>query len=151
MIKNLLEETGFKDVQRGLKIYKTGIKKELIDKPTSKTFTDIDIIAHNKKKNKIIICELKNWHYAVKHEKIETWVTEKLNPIVDYLRLKLGIDKDIEAWYIVSLKSDDIDENKIKNKCKCEIKILNKIELINDIIQKENMFIAEELRSIIIY
>lgn len=146
-IRYILKKGGFQDIQRGLKVYKG--KNGLTEKRTSQEFTDIDIVA--KSKEKVVICELKNWHIEVPQAKIEKWVQEKLNPIVEYVREKLNISGEIEAWYIVSRKSDTIDEEKIREKCKCEIKILNKIELIDGVISKIDRFLANELKPIVIY
>ena len=146
-IRYILKRSGFRDIQRGLKIYKN--ENGLTEKKTSQEFTDIDIITGSKEK--VVICELKNWYIEVPQNKIEEWVQNKLNLVVDYLREKLNIQSEIEAWYIVSRKSEAINEDKIKEKCKCNIRILSKIELINDVVSRIDRFLANELRPIVIF
>lgn len=148
-IRYIFRRSGFRDVQRGLKIYRD--KRGLTEKPTPKEFTDVDIIARSKKGNKVIICELKNWHTKVPHTKIEDWVQNKLNVVVDYLQKELGIQDEIEAWYVASQKPEVINENEIKKRCKCNIRILSKSELIDDVISKIDPFLAKELKPIVLY
>lgn len=148
-IRYVLKQSGFRDIQRGLKVYRD--KKGLTDHLAPEEFSDIDIITSNKNRTKTIICELKNWDIVVPYEEIERWVQNKLNPIIDFLRNEIRIDKDLETWYIVSKKIDDINEDDIKKKCKCNIRILSKVELINDVIAKMNPIAANELRSIVLY
>lgn len=146
-IRYILRRSGFRDIQRGLKIYKR--ENGLTDKKTSQEFTDIDIIAGSKEK--VLVCELKNWYIEVPQNKIEEWVQNKLNLVVEYLREKLNIQSEIEAWYIVSRKSEAINEDKIKEKGKCNIRILSKIELIDDVVSKIDRSLANELRPIVIF
>jgi len=146
-IRYILKKSGFRDIQRGLKIYKS--EKGVTEKKTSQEFTDIDIITESKEK--VVICELKNWFITIPQKTIEEWVQGKLNVLVDYLQNKLKIDKEIEAWYIVSEKPDRINESEIKKKCKCNIRILSKLELVDDVISKKDRFLANELRPIILY
>jgi len=148
-IRYILRKSGFKDVQRGLKVYRS--QKGLTEKPTPKEFTDIDIITNNENRKKVIICELKNWDIEVPQKEIEDWVQNKLNLIVDFLQTDLGVKNVVEAWYIVSQKQQGIDENKIKKKCKCEIKVYSKVEFIDDVGSKIDPFIAKELRPIVLY
>lgn len=148
-IRYILRTSGFEDVQKGLKIYRE--KNGLTEKPTSETFTDIDIIARSKTKNKVIICELKNWYREVPQEEIEDWGKNKLNVIIDYLSEQFDISCSIiEAWYILSKKQKDMDESEIEKKCKCKIKIMSKREFIENEISKIDRFLANELRPIIL-
>lgn len=94
---------------------------------------------------------MQNWHTEISQNKIEKWVQKKLNPIVNYLREKLNIQNEIEAWYVMSRKSDALNEIEIQKKCKCNIRILSKIELIDDVISKIDRFLANELRPIVVY
>jgi len=146
-IRYILKKSGFRDVQRGLKIYVS--ERGLTEKKTPKEFTDIDIIAQSKDQKKLIVCELKNWNIKIPQKKIEDWVQNKLNVIVDYLHKGLDMKSDIEAWYIVSQKSEDINENEIEKKCKCNLRILSKLELIDDVVSKIDPFLANELRPIV--
>jgi len=147
-IRYILRQIGFQDVQRGLKIYKSD--RGLTEKPTMREFTDIDIIARSEKEKKVIICELKNWYTELPQKKIEEWVQDKLNALVDYLRKELNIQDEIEAWYIVSKKPASINEDEIVKKCKCNIKIFSKLELIDNVLSKKNPFVANELRPIVL-
>jgi len=148
-IRYILQRSGFEDVQKGLKVYQG--RNGLTERRTSKTFTDIDIITQSKTERKVIVCELKNWHREVPQKKIEDWVEDKLNAIVDYLGDQFAIGSDIiEAWYIVSKKQKSMDENEIKKKCKCKITIMTKRELIDDEIGKIDRFLANELKPIVL-
>lgn len=147
-IRYILRRSGFQDVQRGLKIYRD--ERGLTEKPTPKEFTDVDIVTRSKDREKVIVCELKNWYKTVTQKHIEGWVENKLNVIVDYLKEELDIESDIEAWYIVSQKPGAINENEIQKKCKCNIRILSKLELIDDVISKVDQFLANELKPIVL-
>lgn len=147
-VRYILRRSGFTDVQRGLKIYKS--EQGLTEKSTPTEFTDVDIITRSKSQRKVIVCELKNWYIRVPQSKIEDWVGNKLNVIVGYLQNELDIHDDVEAWYIVSQKPKGINENEIKKKCECDIRILSKLELIDDIICKIDQSIANELRPIVL-
>ena len=144
-IRYILNRSGFKEVQRGLKLYRRS--KELSEKPTQEEFTDIDIIARSKER--LVICELKNWYLGVPQNTIEKWVENKLNPFVDFLRKNLNIQTEIEAWYIVSHKPEGLDEAQIQRKCECPIKVLSKTKLIDDVIAKMDRFLANELKPIV--
>ena len=146
-IRYILKKSGFKDVQRGLKVYTTS--NGLSEKITPEEFTDIDIIARSKEK--LIICELKNWYHEVPQNIIEEWVKNKLNPVVDFLRKNLNIQDDIEVWFIVSYKPKGLNEVQIQMSCKCLIKVLSKTELINDVISKMDIGLASELKPIILF
>lgn len=147
-IRYILRMSGFRDVQRGLRIYQS--KRGLTEKPTPREFTDVDIITRSKDGKNVFICELKNWHKKVPQKQIEAWVENKLNVIVDYLKEELDIESDIEAWYIVSQKLGIINENEIQKKCKCKVRILSKLELIDDVISKTDQFLASELKPIVL-
>jgi len=145
-IRYILRKVGFQDVQRGLKVYRD--RGKLTQKPTPEEFTDIDIVAKSDVRKKVIVCELKNWHIEVPQTRIEDWVQNKLNKVVDYLRIELGVQEDVEAWFIVSRKCD-IDETKIQEKCSCKIKVLSKLDLI-EIISEEDRYLANELKPIVL-
>jgi hypothetical protein len=147
-IRYILRKSGFQDVQRGLKVYKN--LNGLTGKPTPEEFSDIDIIANSKNKREVIICELKNWSIEVSQKVIEDWVQSKLNPIVGFLQTELGPRIAIEAWYIVSKKQQDTDVVEIRKKCKCNIKVYSKLELIDDVLSKIDPLAAKELRPIIL-
>lgn len=147
-LRYILRQIGFEDVQRGLKIYRK--KDGLTDQATSRPFTDIDIITRSK--DKVIICELKNWYAKVPQDEIENWIKNKLNVIVSFLEEKLGLkSKDIEAWFIVSQKPTDLDEALIRKNSRCNIQILSATELIEDVLSKINRFLANELKPIVLY
>lgn len=146
-IRYVLKRSGFKNVQRGLKVYRK--INGLSEKPTPKEFTDIDIIAESKER--LILCELKNWHIEVPQSTIEDWVENKLNPIVAFLRKSLNVQSKIETWYIISHKPESLDEEQIKLKCKCPIRVLSKMELVDDVIGKMDRFLANELKPIVQY
>ena len=148
-IRYILTKQGFKDVQRGLKIYKDNNK--ITEVKTKEIFTDIDIIMHNEDRTKVIICELKNWYKGVSEIIIEKWIKERLNLLVRYLRTEEEIEKDILAWFILSKKPGEIDSIKLNDRAECEIQIFDKIEFVNKIINKEDIDSAKELRRTLKY
>ena len=150
MVRYVLKKSGFHDVQRGIKLYRDA-DGAITDKTTNQEFTDIDIIAQSKKRDKVVICELKNWQTPVSQEVVEEWVERKLNRIVDFLRRDAGIKREIEAWFIVSDKSLIRDETTVRNKCSCAIKILDRRELIDTEITAIDPIIAKDLRALMLY
>jgi hypothetical protein len=52
--------------------------------------------------------------------------------------------------YIVSRKQQGIDLAEIRKKCKCDIKVYSKLELIDDVMSQIDPLAAKELRPIIL-
>jgi len=148
-VRYILETEGFKDVQRGLILYKSN--NGITENKTNEIFTDIDIITQDKNRQKIIICELKNWYKEIPEKKIEEWINKKLNVIIVYLKDSIKTLKQIEAWYIVSNKPKNINEKYLKSICRCNIEIFSKTEFVDTIIRTKDMDSASELKHILTY
>lgn len=148
-VRYILDIEGFKDVQRGLILYKKN--NGISENKTSEIFTDIDIITQDKKRQKIIICELKNWHQEIPEYIIENWITDKLNIIITYLKDNIKTLKEIEAWYIVSNKPRKLNSKYLQSICKCNIEIFSKTEFVNKIIRNKDLDSASELNHIMKY
>ncbi|MEJ2271725.1 MAG: hypothetical protein P8X91_04440 [Candidatus Bathyarchaeota archaeon] len=72
-----------------------------------------------------------------------------MNPVLEYLRNKLTLNRELEAWYIVSKKLRYLDEEDIIRIFNCKIIVMSKIEFINRVVRKVDPFLAAELKPII--
>ena len=136
---------GYRDVQRGLPVYRKGSK--LSEKPTPFPLTDLDVVAQDKPAKKVIIAQLKDWYKEVPQVELEDWTTNKLNPVIDYLNRDVKVGKDIVCWYVVA-KTDELDITKLQALAKCPLSVFSK-EGFMDYLATQDPDTARELRAIL--